>query len=109
MALAAVAANLWLTHRIKCGLRHAIEKIHRGAEIDSDTFWTIGPATISVLEDVTQKPYSISVRPFDWVESGRLVTHTAFVSSDTKEIRVRLKYNPFSGKFHIVGYATIRE
>src|SRR3954451_18263092 len=105
-ALALIATNAWLSHRIKSGLRDLAGKIQKSEDPKSDVFYWVGASTISSIKGVTKGDYSISVWPFDWFESGQFVTHTAFIKSPEKEIGIRIGFNPMDRFFHIVGFYT---
>ena len=66
---------------------------------------SIGPSSRAELKEVMDSKYSISIRPLDWVGSGQFVTHTAFLTTDSKTLKLRLRFNPLDGYFHVVGFA----
>jgi hypothetical protein len=107
-ALALIATNAWLSHRIKSGLRDLAGEIQKSEDPRSDFFYWVGPATTYSIKEVTKSDYSISVWPFDWFGTGEFVTHTAFIKSSEKEIGIRIRFNPLDRFFHIVGFYTVR-
>ncbi len=109
LALALLAAHLVITMEIKAGLCDLAQELQETGEARSSVFYHVGPSTASAIKRATAEDFSISVRPFDWVSRGRLVTHTAFIRSPTKEIAIRIRFNPLSGWCHLVGYKTIRD
>jgi hypothetical protein len=88
------------------GMAVFIPEIQKNLGYESSVYWWVGPDTRETLRDICKAPYTISVYPFDWVESGRFVTHTVFVRTETQVMKIRVRFNPLHGYFHVVGYAT---
>gem|GEM_PF-6918784 len=88
------------------GMAVFIPEIQKNLGYESSVYGWVGPDTRETLRDICKVPYTISVYPFDWVESGRFVTHTVFVRTETQVMKIRVKFNPMQGYFHVVGYAT---
>lgn len=107
-ALALIATNAWLSHRIKSGLRDLAGELQKSEDPRSDVFHWVGPSTTTSIKEVTKGDYSISVWPFDWFESGHFVTHTAFIESSEKQIGIRIRFNPMDRFLHIVGLYNVR-
>jgi hypothetical protein len=107
LAIALLGANFLLVSKIKTGLRAIASNNTGQSHSESAEFVYIGPATAEVVRKITSKPYSIRVLPFDWLGEGLAVTHTAIMESAAGKIGVRLRFDPFLGKFHIVGFYSI--
>jgi hypothetical protein len=109
LALAILAAHLVITMEIKAGLLDLARELRETGEARSSVFYRVGPAVAAAIKGSTAEDYSILVRPFDRVGSGKMVTHTAFIRSSDREIAIRIRFNPLSGWCHLVGYMTIRD
>lgn len=96
-----VASALYAQHVLK----ELIHEIKLNPNYQSRVIAWIGPATRRELAAMNGADDSISIRPLVSFGNGPSVTHTAFLKSGSKTLRLRLRFNPFEGKFHIVGFA----
>jgi hypothetical protein len=106
VAAVLLGANFWLSAKLKAGLRDIAAGSGLG-QAGSKEFAKVGPATAEAVRKISSQSYSITVFPFDWLGESLAVTHTAFLESAAGKIGVRVRFDPFSGKFLIVGFYTV--
>lgn len=106
-SFAGVVVVVWMGLGIyaKHGLHTFLREFRKNPDYESPAFWLVGPSTRDELKELTDSKYSISVRPLDWVGSGQFVTHTAFLTTASKTLKLRLRFSPLDRCFHIVGFA----
>ena len=105
--IVSISCALWLGlgAYAKHGLYVYLRESKANPEYESSVFWWIGPATTTNLRELSTSELTISMRPLDWGGSGQFVTHSAFLSTNSKTLILRLRFNPMDRFFHIVGYA----
>jgi hypothetical protein len=101
-------ANFWLSTKIKSGLRGIAVGGSGLGQVGTNEFVQVGPASAEAVRKICSQPYSITVYPFDWLGESLAVTHTAFLESAAGKIGVRVRFDLLSGKFHLVGFYTVR-
>ncbi|PTY00911.1 hypothetical protein DB346_14990 [Verrucomicrobia bacterium LW23] len=98
-------ANLLAIGKAKAGLSAAIESGDIFHHV-SPVFAFVGGSTRAELSAFQGCDYTIRILPFDWVGDGR-ASHTAFVRSGDRELRVRLLLS-VAGRCHIVGFTVAK-
>lgn len=98
----------WLTWRIHRFSNHFCEAAAKGASLQHDDVVIVHEHLLDDLGTEQRAGYEVSTRPydvFDW-EFPRC-THTAFIETASRKQGLRLRFDPWRNKFHVVGSWTV--
>jgi hypothetical protein len=104
-----LCTHFWLTWRIHRLVDHFCRKTINQESLSFRDVVLVYDDLLEPLRDELSNGFRISTRPYDAFEFDfTRCTHTAFVTTKTHRLGLRLRFDPFRNKFHVVGYWTIK-
>jgi hypothetical protein len=101
--------HFYLTCRIHRFAASICENTIKGQSLQNADIVYIRDTILQDMKADLMTGYRISVVPYDALEfEFPRVTHTVYISTESRQRALRIRYDPFRDQFHIVGFWTIR-